>query len=215
MISVLTGDIIDSSSYSTNMLDTTLNTINNEFDQLKDQYSATFKLFKGDSFQGVVAQPENALKVSLFLKTVINKIPNANKGSNMLDVRMAIGVGNIALKRASILESNGEAFQYSGRTLDNMKGDYPRLLLKTSDENINNEFNVHFSFLDSVTSKWSRESAEVVYYLLRNYKEREIAAQLGITQSAVNQRKKAANWDSISMLLKRYESVINYFINGE
>jgi DNA-binding NarL/FixJ family response regulator len=93
-----------------------------------------------------------------------------------------------------------------------MKGDYPRLLLKTADENLNDEFNVHFSFLDSVTSKWSKESAEVAYYLLRGYKEREIADELGIYQSAVNQRKKAANWDSIALLLKRYQSAITTFM---
>lgn len=111
------------------------------------------------------------------------------------------------------MESNGEAFQLSGRTLDTMKGDYPRLLLKTDDDNLNDEFNVHFALLDSVTSKWSVASAEVAYYLLKGKKETEVAQILGINQSAVNHRKKAANWDAVAMLLERYKTAIaNYVI---
>lgn len=213
MQAVLTGDIIDSTKYSKEDLNTILNTINKEFSEFSKKYKADFKLFKGDSFQGVVLEPHLALQLALLLKTSIGSVPI--KGSSIPDFRMAIGIGTIDLERASILESNGEAFQFSGRTLETMKGDYPRLLLKTANEQINDEFDVHFSFLDSISSKWSRESAEVVYYLLQNFKEREIAEQLGIYQSAVNQRKKVAHWDSVSMLLKRYQSVITDFTNGK
>lgn len=213
MQAVLTGDIIDSTKYSKEDLNTILNTINKEFSEFSKKHKADFKLFKGDSFQGVVLEPHLALQLALLLKTSIGSV--AIKGSSIPDFRMAIGIGTIDLERASILESNGEAFQFSGRTLEAMKGDYPRILLKTDNEQINNEFDVHFSFLDSISSKWSRESAEVVYYLLQNFKEREIAEQLGIYQSAVNQRKKVAHWDSVSMLLKRYKSVISDFTHGK
>jgi predicted transcriptional regulator len=39
-------------------------------------------------------------------------------------------------------------------------------------------------------------------------KEQEIAEKLQITQSAVNQRKKAAGWEAVSVLLQRYQQVI-------
>ncbi len=212
MQAVITGDLIDSTSYTLQELDTILNTINAEFEYLRVAYQTDFKIFRGDSFQGVVLDPTIALDLVITIKTAINKIPNKHKKiSGLTDFRIAIGIGNINLKRDSILESNGEAFQFSGRTLDTMKGDYPRLLLKTADENLNDEFNVHFGLLDSVTSKWSVASAEVVYYLHKGKKETEVAEILGINQSAVNHRKKAANWDAIVLLLKRYKSVIaNY-----
>lgn len=213
MQAVLTGDIIDSTKYSKEDLNIILNTINKEFSEFSKKYKADFKLFKGDSFQGVVLEPNQALELALLLKTSIGSIKL--ESVKLPDFRMAIGVGTIDLERVSILESNGEAFQFSGRTLETMKGDYPRLLLKTANEQINDEFDVHFSFLDSISSKWSRESAEVLYFLLQNFKEREIAAELGISQSAINQRKKAAHWDSVSMLLKRYQSVITDFNNGK
>jgi len=214
MEAVITGDLIDSTKYTPQELDTILDTVNLEFEHFHSTYDAEFKIFRGDSFQGIVLDPTIALDLVIAIKTTVNKIPIKNKEiSGLPDFRIAIGIGTINLKRESILESNGEAFQFSGKTLDIMKGDYPRLLLKTANDNINNEFNVHFSFLDSVTNKWSRESAEVVYYLYKGYKEREIAEILGIYQSAINQRKKVANWDSISLLLDRYRTVVSKYNN--
>jgi hypothetical protein len=215
MIAVITGDIIDSTKYSSEELALLLNVLHQEFNSIKDSYSAEFKIFRGDSFQGVVKDTSKALDIVLLIKTAINKIAIQNDKINGLpDLRIAIGIGEVDLLRPSILESNGEAFQFSGRTLDAMKGDYPRLLLKTSDENLNDEFNVHFGLFDSISSKWSTASAEVVYYLHKGFKEREIAEKLGINQSAVNHRKKVANWDSISLLLERYRAVINTFANN-
>ena len=214
MQAILTGDLIDSTKYEVTELDMILNVLNEEFNAIvTNEEHVDFKIFRGDSFQGIAIDASRALYLALAIKTALNRLHLQNKKiSGLPDLRIAIGIGAVNLKRESILESNGEAFQFSGKTLDTMKGDYPRLLLKTADDNLNDEFNVHFSFLDSVTSKWSKESAEVAYYLLRGYKEREIAEELGIYQSAVNQRKKAANWDSISLLLKRYRFAINHFV---
>ena len=211
MQAVITGDLIDSTKYTSQELNTILDVLNQEFEIIRlDNINTDFKIFRGDSFQGIVLDPIVALDQVLAIKTAVNKINIQNKKiSGLPDFRIAIGIGTVNLKRESILESNGEAFQFSGRALDTMKGDYPRLLLKTANDDLNDEFNVHFSFLDSVTSKWSRESAEVVYYLHKGRKEREIAEKFGIYQSAVNQRKKVANWDSIALLLKRYKTAID------
>ncbi|MCF6349301.1 MAG: SatD family protein [Flavobacteriaceae bacterium] len=212
MQAVITGDLIDSTKYTSQELDTILDIVNQEFEHFRLAHDADFKIFRGDSFQGIVLDPTIALDLVIAIKTAVNKIPIKNKKiSGLPDFRIAIGIGTINLKRESILESNGEAFQFSGRALDTMKGDYPRLLLKTADDDLNDEFNVHFSLFDSVTSKWSMSSAEVIYYLHKGYKEVKIAETLGINQSAVNHRKKVANWDSIDLLLDRYRSAISKY----
>ncbi len=212
MKAVITGDLIDSTKYTSQELDTILDVVNQEFEHFRSTYDTDFKIFRGDSFQGIVINPTIALDLVIAIKTAVNKIPIKNKKiSGLPDFRIAIGIGTINLKRESILESNGEAFQFSGKALDTMKGDYPRLLLKTADNNLNDEFNVHFSLLDSVTSKWSMSSAEVIYYLHKGYKEVKIAETLGINQSAVNHRKKVANWDSIALLLDRYQAVVSKY----
>ena len=216
MQTVITGDLIDSTKYKPQELNFILNTMNEEFKLIQKTFSGTeFKIFRGDSFQGIVLDSTIALNLVMAIKTSINKIPIKNKNiSGLPDFRIAIGVGAVNLKRDSILESNGEAFQFSGRALDSMKGDYPRLLIKTSDEELNDEFNVHFALLDSITSKWSTASAEVVHFLLKKNKEIEIAKILRINQSAVNHRKKAANWDSILSLLVRYRHVMSKHIKN-
>lgn len=219
MIAVITGDLIDSTKYTPLELNTILDVLNQEFEHFNSIYGSDveFKIFRGDSFQGILLEPTVALEVAIRIKTVVNKIPIKNKKiSGLPDFRIAIGIGSVNLKRTSILESNGQAFQFSGRTLDTMKGDYPRLYIKTANDDLNDEFNVHFSLFDSVTSKWSTASAEVVYSLINGYKEREIATTFKINQSAVNHRKKVANWDSIALLLKRYNTAItNYIANGK
>lgn len=217
MQAVITGDLIDSTKYTPQELDMILDTINQEFEYFRSSFDTDFKIFRGDSFQGIIIDPTISLDLVMAIKTTVNKVPVKNKKiSGLPDFRIAIGIGTINLKRNSILESNGEAFQFSGKALDTMKSDYPRLLLKTSNVDLNDEFNVHFGLLDGICSKWSSASAEVVYYLQKGYKEKQIADILGINQSAVNHRKKVANWDSIVLLLIRYRKVIaKYNKDGE
>lgn len=223
MIAVLTADLIDSSNYEDTLLKLVISSLKEEFVNIqKSQGTTGFKIYRGDSFQGVIYHPAEALKIALRLKTVVNRIVSKNgkeggKGRNVsADLRMAIGIGSFDFESENIAESNGQAFQFSGRSLDEMKYESRKLRLKTPEDSVNAEFNVSFYFLDLITDRWSTASAEVIYYLLQGLKETEIAAVLNISQSAVNQRKKAAGWDAIEMLLERYKQVISEkFSNGK
>ncbi|HET8754100.1 MAG TPA: SatD family protein [Salinimicrobium sp.] len=220
MVAIITGDIVDSSDLKPEELKLILNTLQEEFDSIEkaSKTKTDFKIYRGDSFQGMIPQPEMALRNTLQIKSAINKIQfkSAEKKTGLkADFRVAIGIGNLDLKRKNISESNGQAFQFSGRTLDEMKNDSRKTKLKCPDENINSEFNASLFLLDFIMEKWSSASAEVIYYFLKGKKEREIAAEINISQSAVNQRKKAAGWDAVSVLLKRYEEVaLKNFVNG-
>lgn len=214
--SVLTADIIDSSKLEKKGLKLVQKTIHDEFGRVRKRFKdevAFFEIYRGDSFQGVVLNPAHALKIAFLLKSSVKKFNleqnNTSKAKkSMVDFRMAIGIGKIDALPKTLKEANGEAFLFSGRTLDGMKIKQQKTSLKTADENINQEFEVHFKFFDLLTEKWSLASAEVVYYLLQGFKEVVIAGKLGISQSAVNSRKKASGWEAISMLLARYEEVI-------
>ncbi|HKJ48614.1 MAG TPA: hypothetical protein VJ973_05965 [Christiangramia sp.] len=223
MIAVLSADLLSSSGYPKALLEKVLLTLNREFEifQKSSKLDSGFKIFRGDSFQGVVHDPSGALLLALQFKTAINRLHLNESDTNrafkrIADLRMAIGIGSYDFKRDSILESNGEAFQFSGRTLDEMKKEGRKLKLKTSIDNINDEFNTSFYLFDMLSDKWSTASAEVIYYLLKGYKETDIAHELDISQSAVNQRKKAAGWDAIEVMLTRYQKVISEnFSNGK
>ncbi|MCH4823037.1 hypothetical protein ML462_07600 [Gramella lutea] len=223
MIAVLSADLLSSSNYPKDLMEEVISTLNREFEQVKkvSDRDTGFKIFRGDSFQGIVYDPAEALKTALKLKTSINRLHLKERESNKAfkreaDLRLAIGIGGYDFIRNSIMESNGEAFQFSGRTLDEMKKENRKLKLKTSNAEINEEFDTSFFLFDTLADKWSTASAEVIYYLLYGYKEMEIANELDISQSAVNQRKKAAGWDAIEVLLSRYQKVISeHFSNGK
>lgn len=215
--SVLTGDIIDSSKLGKKELKLVHKAIHVEFGRLRKRFKnqvPLFEIYRGDSFQGVVLNPVHTLRIVFWLKSSIkklnlekNNVSKAKKGR--VDFRQAVGIGKIDALPKTLKEANGEAFLFSGRTLDKMKSKQQKTSLKTSDENIDHEFEVHFKFFDLLTEKWSLASAEVVYYLLQDMKEMEIAKKIGISQSAVNSRKKASGWEAISILLNRYEEIIS------
>jgi hypothetical protein len=212
MIAVITADLVNSSNYSEAFLDKILKNLNAEFEKLEHQYAEgeiDFKIYRGDSFQGVILSFQDSLKIALQLKSLINKVKlkNQKPASTLADVKIAIGIGSFDYKGDSIAESNGQAFQFSGRTLDEMKNESRKIRLRTPLESLNSEFDASFFLLDAVMEKWSQASAEVVYYLLKGMKETEIAEILKISQSAVNQRKKACGWDAILVLVKRFENI--------
>lgn len=214
MIAVITADLIDSSHYNEDLIKEVLDTLHSEFNALQKTYEdpdLRFEVYRGDSFQGIIPDVPNALQIALEIKAAVNRIHlkqtrKSKTYSKIADFRMAIGIGSYDLVRETIAASNGEAFRYSGRMLDAMKNDTRRTLLKSPSEEFNDEFNASLYLLDMLTNRWSTASAEVVYYLLKGLKEQEISGEIGITQSAVNQRKKASGWDAISILLKRYHS---------
>lgn len=221
MIAVLTADLIDSTLYDEGVLKKVLDALSSEFDYITKDHKKNdvrFNIYRGDSFQGIIKDPANALLISLQIKAAVNRIHlkktrKSRAYSKIADFKIAIGIGTMDLERKAIAESNGQAFQFSGRSLDEMKNENRKTRLKTPVEEVDDEFNTSFYLMDTITDKWSTAAAEVVYYLLKGLKEREIAEELKITQSAVNQRKKASGWEAITTLLARYQHVISKNFN--
>lgn len=221
MIAVLTADLIDSTLYDEGVLKKVLDTLSSEFDNITKEHKKNevrFNIYRGDSFQGIIKNPADALLISLQIKAAVNRIHlkktrKSRAYSKIADFKIAIGIGTMDLERKAIAESNGQAFQFSGRSLDEMKNENRKTRLKTPEEEVDDEFNTSFYLMDTITDKWSTAAAEVVYYLLKGLKEREIAEELKITQSAVNQRKKASGWEAITTLLVRYQHVISKKFN--
>jgi hypothetical protein len=214
-VAVITGDLVNSSAYSQNTIQTIIQRLTDEFQVISQETGddvTAFTLFRGDSFQGIVEDPSQALQIALRLKALINSFSDSGEEAGntipVSDVRISIGIGEASYDVNAINVSNGEAFQLSGRTLDSMKTKQLKMALTTPNSNINDEFRVHMKFLDSITDRWSMASAEVVYFLLKQLKEKQIAEQLNRSQAAINHRKKAAGWEEIRLLLQRFEQVM-------
>jgi len=215
LFAVITGDLANSSKMKTEERDKILLILKKEFETLKDSYLVDFKIFRGDSFQAFTQIPEEALTISFIIKSLLNKLQrdngNTKKAKGLkpyFNARMAIGLGSVDFLKENPGESDGEAFRNSGLSLDQMKAKGQQVIIKSPWEEINQEFETECKLLDAITDKWLTASAEVIYLLLMGYKEQEIADILKISQSAVNQRKKSANWEAVDFMLNRYKNIV-------
>lgn len=156
-----------------------------------------FAIYRGDSFQGVLAHPDPALAIALYLRSSL--LAELNLG-----VRIAIGIGRIEhLDKKSPHKSSGEAFVSSGRSLDKMRKRHC-LTIDSSEPATDDEFNTCFALLDALVDHWTEKEAEAIAERLTGLSQTEIAARLGVTQGAISQRLKRAGWFPIELLLARW-----------
>jgi hypothetical protein len=124
---------------------------------------------------------------------------------------MAIGIGMETFVGKSISESNGTAYQYSGRVFEKLREQKLNIAIKTGitdkDETLNILLKLALDFMD----EWSPVSAEIVYLALDKpaMQQQELGNILGIQQSAVSQRQKRARLDLVQQVLAYYSSIIN------
>jgi hypothetical protein len=213
MNAVITADIIDYSSLSTEQENLVLNVLHETFKlagELRTNLDGAFRIRRGDNIQIELDWPQKALRSALLLKAAINKLPlnNGKKTRPGVDIRIAIGIGEILGKRSEVDESTGVAYSLSGRTLDSMKKHKRAIAIKTMDEAINAELDTEFKLLEVIMSGWTIHSAEVIYWIMLGLNEKEISNKLNISQSAINQRKKTAGWNGIEPLIRRFEELI-------
>src|SRR5690606_23044221 len=100
MIAIITGDIINSRKADAALWMKVLKGSLNTF----GRSPKVWEIYRGDSFQLAIQDPEKVLQALIILKSALKSI----KG---LDVRMAAGIGTISFSAAKITESQGSAFQ--------------------------------------------------------------------------------------------------------
>ncbi len=179
-------------------------TVLEQVKQIKGRYSYE----RGDFIQIEIPAKEG-LKTLLLLKTQVNKM-GASKTVRQekieVDIRISLGTGKVDLIGETVGRSDGPAYHLSGRGIDQLKKSKQVLTIQSSEEDFNEELKVMSASLEFITSRWTKGSAEIISLLISGKKEMEIAEELGISQSAVNQRKKTAGWEVISLMLERFES---------
>ena len=198
MIAIITADIINSRGY----------TVAEWMSKLKIYLAkwgsspATWEIYRGDEIQ-LRIDKANALKAAIQLKALIKSI----KG---LDIRMGIGIGDETYVGSGVSESNGTAYQRSGRTLELLKENKVNLMLTTGDEHYNRTLNLMLKLASDFMDDWSPVSAEIVSLVLNNpnLSQQKLAEQLNIKQSAISQRQKRARVVLVQELLQYYAQTI-------
>lgn len=192
---VITGDVQASAEMSISQREL----LYQAFGQLAGKSRGRYEYFiRGDSFQ--ILMEEDALLECLRLKTYLH-------GELAVRVRVSIGIGEVSLLRKRISDSDGEAFRYSGRTLEEMKARDQWTRIATANEYVNGEWNIHTTTLDYLENSRTTNQSEALYWFLRDETQQEIARRLDISQPSVHSRLKGAGWPLIEKILQRYEQM--------
>ena len=204
--SVVTGDIANSTSIAAD-----------KRVELIEQVSALIKswvakpedaeIFRGDSFQLLFDDVAEALKRSIQIRCWLKSYQDG-PGNAPLDARLSIGIGDIAYFGKSVLDADGEAFHLSGRAFDEMKATQNFLQLSTNDQQLNKQLNIILNLANIIISQWTKNQAEVIFLLLEGRTQQEMADELKIAQSAVNNRIKLSRWKEIDKTMRYIASLM-------
>lgn len=205
-VAVLTGDVVGSSKLSPALREKLHEGLQIGIDNLGA--GADGEIFRSDSFQIVLQQPVRGLRAALQMRSRLrSSSPNAL--GKPMDTRVAVGIGRVSYRAEKVVESDGEAFQLSGRGLDELlKTRKRRLLVRTPDADLNASLDVICAFLDEMVNAYSARQAEAMSLLLDGMKQPEIAQRIGIGQSSVNQRIQSAHWSAVEYALDYFERMI-------
>ncbi len=208
---VITGDIVKSRNIKGNDRKRLIKSLKETFleinSELLHEKKVHFEIFRCDSFQALIKKTHHSLKICFLLRA---KIRSLTKGveNQYRDARLSLGIGSVNYNAERIIESDGEAFRYSGIMLDKMKHN-ERLRIHTHDKEINEELKVECAFADTVVKRWSVKQSEVIYrYLLKNETQYELAKAFNISQPSLRKRLVVSgDIKPIDIFIKRFEKL--------
>jgi hypothetical protein len=194
MEAVLTGDIIHSRNAKPALW---IKELKRVLQNYGDEPKA-WEIYRGDSFQ-LLNKPANALETAVIIKATIKKIEN-------LDVRIAIGIGEVTYKAAKITQSNGSAFVNSGSCFDQLKKQ--TLAIKSPWQEFDYEFNNILALASLVMDKWTAATSEIIIEKLHRPEitQAELAAKLKKkSQGTISEGLKRGGYDEIKNTIDFYK----------
>ncbi len=219
--SVLSGDIISSSSLGVEDKQIMEQHLHKVLGDLEKHFESFGRILKGDYIECVIPNAGEALQACLAIKSYVKTIPisaasikkdkNRAKLFKEYGVRLAIGYGE--LDRYDPIEGvmDGEAIYYSGRKINSLSThNKERVVIKNTlffsskDEAMNKKWTTIMELLDVLFNKATQRQCEVVYLKLLGHSEDTISKRLGIDQSVVNRHSTNVGWNAI-------ETAVNYF----
>ena len=204
--SVVTGDIANSTSITADKRAELIDQVSTLIKSwvVKPEYAG---IFRGDSFQLLFNNAAEALKRSIQIRCWLKSYPDGTD-NEPLDARLSIGVGDVAYFGKSVLDADGEAFHLSGRAFDEMKATQSYFQVSTNDPKLNEQLNIILHLANIIISQWTKNQAEVIFLLLEGKTQQEMADELGIAQSAVNNRIKLSRWKEINKTMRYIASLM-------
>ncbi|MDK2889496.1 MAG: hypothetical protein PWR21_127 [Methanoculleus sp.] len=203
---VLTGDLVRSRDIKDAYGDVCIRRLKDTLAEIGKDYTAPFSIFRGDSFQGVSSNPEEALKDAVLLRLKLIAGFDRDNRALRLDARIAVGIGTVRYLPAdgSAGEGDGEAFRLSGLELDAMKKTGRGIIATTPWEDFNTTLSIFCDVLDRMIDGYTKRQAEAVMLTLEGLTQKEIGDRVGTSQSAVSYRLRGTDYDIIQKILEWY-----------
>ncbi|SJN53636.1 hypothetical protein VR7878_00418 [Vibrio ruber DSM 16370] len=208
-IAVISGDIVNSTQLNAEQFDRLLTRIKEIQTWMStENTSNAHSIIRGDEFQSVVHDIENALRYTLLYRLGIKAL------GKTFDSRISFAIAAHADLRESVSESMGEAFVLSGRGLKSLKNH--RLIFSSDRPELNAQFDLLFQYLDRQLTDLTARQCEVMLPMLQSHQDlsvSELAEQLGIATATVSKSLKASGWSLISALNQQFINQVAGFRN--
>ncbi len=220
---VISGDIISSTSLQIEDRAIVERSLKLLLEDLKDNFNVYGRLIKGDYIECVVPEAQNALRITLAIKSFVKSIPIKKKYNNNPNIklfkthgiRLAIGYGDLDRFDAENGIIDGEAIYLSGRMInESSTHGKERVVIKntlffsSANEELNSDFEPLLGLLDTLIGKATFKQSRILYLKLLGNSEYDIARKLKISQSAVNQHSISVGWNSIEKALVYFNKSI-------
>ena len=198
---VLTGDIVNSTKLAAAKEKKLLKVLQ----QVLTPYK--FEFYRGDSFQVYIKQAGEALRIALLCRTAAISI--SQEETNSSDIRISIGLGQVAAPVKTLGAAKGEAFVLSGRTFDEIAKTDIRLAITTANPLANEGLQVIADYINAIFKVMTAKQASVIFELLTGQTQQTVADKLKKSKSTINQHVSSGRWAEIEKLLQQYENIIN------
>jgi hypothetical protein len=196
-ITVLTGDIIESTKLNADLLEQVQRAIAETFSEISGWGTpARFSEYRGDGWQIAFENASLSLRAALIIRAKLRAIDRA------CDTRIAIAQGSGKLPE-KIETTTDAAFVLSGRTLDQMQPAFRMASGNTP------EMDAICILLDQIVSNWTSTQARTILPFLApddTPRQQDVAAQMGVSRQSIGKTLEAASYPYVIATLKLLEA---------
>lgn len=199
-IAVISGDIVNSTKLTSDQFEQLLKRIKDIQKWITEGNSSNaHSIERGDEFQSVVHDIENALRYTVIYRIGIKAL------GKQFDSRISFAIASNADLRESVSESMGAAFILSGRGLKALKSD--RLCFNSGHSELTEQFELLFKYLDRQLTELTSRQCEVMLPMFRTNETlsiNDLADKLSIATATVSKSLKASGWPLVNELNCRF-----------
>ncbi len=213
MVATLSADIVRSTSLRTEDLIELRKSLLVFFEDLGEFFPGLWgRIVRGDSIECFIPAYCYALRIAVLVKLFVKKRAGSYECSELLQrygIRFSIGIGEIKYVNRSEDIIDGSAIYISGRNLDSISRErdvFSAIEVEGATRETNHFLDSYVAMVNDLVDSCSKKQAEVVFYKLLGFKEREISERVGITQSAINIRASGAQWGLLNTAILDFEN---------